>query len=123
MLAQVGLPNWVARLPAYSAQLGQVGAALYAKDPHLARPSPYLSDKVSEVLNVQFHDHTATIIESANDLLKWGLIKPWAEDHEAIHCACCSHVFTFYRRKHHCRVRRSLMIMLICCLQTIWLTD
>lgn len=104
-MLQVGLPNWVARLPAYSAQLGQVGASLYAKDPNLARPSPYLSDKIADVLNVHFHDHVTTIVESANDLLKWGLIKPWAEDHEAIDCACCKNVFTFYRRKHHCRVR------------------
>uniref|UniRef100_K3WG88 FYVE-type domain-containing protein n=1 Tax=Globisporangium ultimum (strain ATCC 200006 / CBS 805.95 / DAOM BR144) TaxID=431595 RepID=K3WG88_GLOUD len=100
---RVGLPNWVARLPAYSAQLGQVGAALYAYEPNMARPSPYLSDKINDVLNVQFRRPRDSIIESANDLLKWGLIKPWAEDHEAIDCACCKNVFTFYRRKHHCR--------------------
>lgn len=102
---KVGLPNWVARLPAYAIQLGQVGASLYALDPNSARSSPYVSDKVADTLNIRFRSVEVTIVEAANDLLKWGLIKPWAEDHEAIECGCCKNAFTFYRRKHHCRVR------------------
>ncbi|KAF4319724.1 hypothetical protein BBO99_00003493 [Phytophthora kernoviae] len=101
---KVGLPNWVGRLPAYSVQLGQVGASLYAFDPNGVRSSPYLGDKVVEHLNVRFRSVDSTVVESANDLLKWGLIKPWAEDHEALYCGCCHNAFTFYRRKHHCRV-------------------
>lgn len=102
---RVGLPAWVGRLPAYSLQLGQVGAALYVPDPTNPRSSPYLSDKVVEHLNINFRSVGSSIVESANDLLKWGLIKPWAEDHEALACGCCQQQFTFYRRKHHCRVR------------------
>ncbi|UIZ23116.1 hypothetical protein KXD40_003875 [Peronospora effusa] len=100
---KVGLPRWVGRLPAYSAQLGQVGASLYTYDPTSVRSSPYLGDKLVEHLNIRFRSVNTTIVESANDLLKWGLIKPWAEDHEALECGCCHHAFTFYRRKHHCR--------------------
>lgn len=100
---KVGLPSWVGRLPAYSVQLGQVGASLYAPDPNCARASPYLGDKVVEHLNIRFRSVDSTVVESANDLLKWGLIKPWAEDHEALYCGCCHNAFTFYRRKHHCR--------------------
>ncbi|TDH65910.1 hypothetical protein CCR75_001331 [Bremia lactucae] len=100
---KVGLPHWVGRLPAYSVQLGQVGASLYAKDPASVRASPYLGDKLLEHLNIRFRPVESTLVESANDLLKWGLIKPWAEDHEALVCGCCHHSFTFYRRKHHCR--------------------
>ncbi|KAK1945100.1 Cinnamoyl-CoA reductase 1 [Phytophthora citrophthora] len=100
---RVGLPNWVGRLPAYSIQLGQVGASLYAYDPASVRASPYLGDKLVEHLNIRFRSVDSTVVESANDLLKWGLIKPWAEDHEALECGCCHNVFTFYRRKHHCR--------------------
>ncbi|CAI5746689.1 unnamed protein product [Peronospora destructor] len=100
---KVGLPRWVGRLPAYSGQLGQVGASLYAYDPNSVRSSPYLGDKLVEHLNIRFRSVDSTIVESANDLLKWGLIKPWAEDHEALECGCCHHAFTFYRRKHHCR--------------------
>jgi hypothetical protein len=102
---RVGLPNWVARLPAYAAQLGQVGASLSAYDPNSARPSPYLNEKVTDHFNLHFRDAKQTVIESANDLLKWGYIKPWAEDHEALDCNICHEIFTFYRRKHHCRVR------------------
>ncbi|GMF43684.1 unnamed protein product [Phytophthora fragariaefolia] len=101
---KVGLPSWVGRLPAYSVQLGQVGASLYAYDPASVRSSPYLGDKIVEHLNVRFRSVDSTVVESANDLLKWGLIKPWAEDHEALECGCCRNAFTFYRRKHHCRV-------------------
>ncbi|CEG44584.1 nad-dependent epimerase dehydratase [Plasmopara halstedii] len=100
---KVGLPHWVGRLPAYSVQLGQVGASLYACDPTSIRSSPYLGDKLVEHLNIRFRPVHSTFVESANDLLKWGLIKPWAEDHEALECGCCHHAFTFYRRKHHCR--------------------
>ncbi|ETI48048.1 hypothetical protein F441_07831 [Phytophthora nicotianae CJ01A1] len=100
---RVGLPRWVGRLPAYSIQLGQVGASLYAYDPTSVRSSPYLGDKLVEHLNVRFRTVDSTLVESANDLLKWGLIKPWAEDHEALECGCCHNPFTFYRRKHHCR--------------------
>ncbi|KAE9333616.1 hypothetical protein PR003_g13935 [Phytophthora rubi] len=100
---KVGLPSWVGRLPAYSVQLGQVGASLYAYDPASVRSSPYLGDKLVEHLNVRFRSVDSTVVESANDLLKWGLIKPWAEDHEALECGCCHNAFTFYRRKHHCR--------------------
>ncbi|KAG6609736.1 putative dihydroflavonol-4-reductase [Phytophthora cinnamomi] len=100
---KVGLPSWVGRLPAYSVQLGQVGASLYAFDPASVRSSPYLGDKLVEHLNVRFRSVDSTVVESANDLLKWGLIKPWAEDHEALECGCCHNPFTFYRRKHHCR--------------------
>ncbi|CAH0475758.1 unnamed protein product [Peronospora belbahrii] len=100
---KVGLPSWVGRLPAYSAQLGQVGASLYTYDPTSVRSSPYLGDKLVEHLNIRFRSVDSTIVESANDLLKWGLIKPWAEDHEALECGCCHNAFTFYRRKHHCR--------------------
>ncbi|KAE9005829.1 hypothetical protein PF005_g12858 [Phytophthora fragariae] len=100
---KVGLPSWVGRLPAYSVQLGQVGASLYAYDPASVRASPYLGDKLVEHLNVRFRSVDSTVVESANDLLKWGLIKPWAEDHEALECGCCHNAFTFYRRKHHCR--------------------
>ncbi|KAG6971278.1 hypothetical protein JG688_00004499 [Phytophthora aleatoria] len=100
---KVGLPRWVGRLPAYSIQLGQVGASLYAYDPASVRSSPYLGDKLVEHLNVRFRTVDSTVVESANDLLKWGLIKPWAEDHEALECGCCQNPFTFYRRKHHCR--------------------
>lgn len=100
---RVGLPSWVGRLPAYSIQLGQVGASLYAYDPASVRASPYLGDKLVEHLNIRFRSVDSTVVESANDLLKWGLIKPWAEDHEALECGCCHNVFTFYRRKHHCR--------------------
>ncbi|KAL4144499.1 hypothetical protein PRNP1_013630 [Phytophthora ramorum] len=100
---KVGLPSWVGRLPAYSVQLGQVGASLYAYDPASVRSSPYLGDKVVEHLNIRFRSVDSSIVESANDLLKWGLIKPWAEDHEALECGCCHNAFTFYRRKHHCR--------------------
>ena len=103
---KVGLPSWVGRLPAYSVQLGQVGASLYAYDPNSVRPSPYLGDKLVEHLNIHFRSVDSTIVESANDLLKWGLIKPWAEDHEAVKCGCCHVAFTFYRRKHHCRVTK-----------------
>ncbi|TMW56372.1 hypothetical protein Poli38472_006382 [Pythium oligandrum] len=100
---RVGLPNWVARLPAYSAQLGQVGASLYANDPSNPRSSPYLNEKVIDNLNIQFESVKKTIVESANDLLRWGLIKPWAEDHESFECNICEIPFTFYRRRHHCR--------------------
>ncbi|EEY57760.1 dihydroflavonol-4-reductase, putative [Phytophthora infestans T30-4] len=100
---RVGLPRWVGRLPAYSIQLGQVGASLYAYDPTSVRSSPYLGDKIVEHLNARFRTVDSTVVESANDLLKWGLIKPWAEDHEALECGCCHNPFTFYRRKHHCR--------------------
>lgn len=100
---RVGLPNWVARLPAYAAQLGQVGAALSAYDPNSVRPSPYLNEKALDHFNLCFQDAAKTVIDSANDLLKWGFIKPWAEDHEAVDCNICHEVFTFYRRKHHCR--------------------
>lgn len=100
---KVGLPHWVGRLPAYSVHLGQVGASLYAHDPTSIRSSPYLGDKLVEQLNIRFRSVESTFVESANDLLNWGLIKPWAEDHETHECGCCHHVFTFYRRKHHCR--------------------
>jgi hypothetical protein len=104
----VGLPNWVARLPSYLIQLGQVGASLYGADPNGNRSSPYMNEKIVEVLQLKFRSVDNTIIESANDLLKWGLIKPWAEDHEASECNCCKLPFTFYRRKHHCRVCKIL---------------
>lgn len=118
---QVGLPNWVARLPSYSIQLGQVGASLYAKknDPSasgkrrrsqqdrafaIASSAPYINDKITQILGLAFQSPKTTMLDVAETLLKWGLIKPWDEDHEAIVCACCKDPFTFYRRKHHCRV-------------------
>ncbi|OQS04103.1 dihydroflavonol-4-reductase [Thraustotheca clavata] len=100
---QVGLPNWVARLPAYAQQLGQVGAALYADHPSNSQPSPYLSDRIVDVMGLHFREVKDTIIETAGDLLKWKWIKPWAEDCEAPECAICGAQFSFLRRKHHCR--------------------
>ncbi|KDO27782.1 hypothetical protein SPRG_07381 [Saprolegnia parasitica CBS 223.65] len=100
---QVGLPNWVARLPAYAPQLGQVGASLYADHVSNAQPSPYLSDRIVDVLGLSFRDAKRTLIETAGDLLKWKWIKPWAEDCEALACAICDVPFSFIRRKHHCR--------------------
>lgn len=98
---RVGLPNWVARLPSYAIQLGQVGASLYASDDKTS--CVYLNDKIRNILRLDFRDPKATVLDCAGDLLKWGFIKPWDEDHEAIDCAECSYAFTFYRRKHHCR--------------------
>lgn len=99
---RVGLPHWVARLPSYSIQLGQVGAALYSRSE--ADEDVYLNAKLKNILQLtQFTDLQATILDVAADFLKWGQIKPWDEDHQALECVGCSYPFTFYRRKHHCR--------------------
>ncbi|ETV95503.1 hypothetical protein, variant [Aphanomyces invadans] len=100
---QVGLPNWVARLSSFSAQLGQVGVSLYGDSADATKPSPYLSDRLVDVLRLSFRDVKSTIVECAGDLLKWKFIKPWGEDREAILCACCDAPFNFLRRRHHCR--------------------
>ena len=47
---RVGLPNWVARLPSYAMQLGQVGASLYASDD---KECLYLNDKIQTILRLQ----------------------------------------------------------------------
>ncbi|KAF0688237.1 Aste57867_20107 [Aphanomyces stellatus] len=103
---QVGLPNWVANF-GYALQLGQVGVSLYADDPGRATASPYAHEKLLDVFKFNnindFREIRQTVLDSAADLLKWKLIKPWAEDHDSSGCACCAFEFTFYRRKHHCR--------------------
>jgi hypothetical protein len=115
---QLGLPHWVARLPAYAAQLGQVGASLYGEPPKEERAchSPYLSDRLchdlgrsvftrSHETRFAFRHVKETVLETAADLLAWKWIKPWAEDRESVACAICHVSFTFLRRRHHCRVR------------------
>ncbi|KAF0731792.1 hypothetical protein Ae201684_011093 [Aphanomyces euteiches] len=103
---QVGLPNWVAKF-GYSLQLGQVGVSLYADDPTRIFPSPYANEKLLDVFRFNnindFRDISHTILDAAADLLKWKLIKPWAEDHYSTSCECCDKAFNVYRRKHHCR--------------------
>ncbi|RHY64891.1 hypothetical protein DYB34_001230 [Aphanomyces astaci] len=100
---QVGLPNWVARLSSFALQLGQVGVSLYGDDADATKPSPYLSDRLVDVLGLSFRDVKTTVVDSAGDLLQWKFIKPWGEDREATMCACCDAPFNFLRRRHHCR--------------------
>ncbi|OQR84843.1 dihydroflavonol-4-reductase [Achlya hypogyna] len=104
---QVGLPSWVAMLPAYAIQLGQVGVSLYPDDPSRAAASPYSNARLLEVFRfhdiLHFRDVKTTVLDSAADLLKWSLIKPWAEDHVANECSSCKAQFTLVRRRHHCR--------------------
>ncbi|EQC38694.1 hypothetical protein SDRG_04389 [Saprolegnia diclina VS20] len=104
---QVGLPGWVAMLPAYAIQLGQVGVSLYPDDPSRATASPYSNARLLDVFRFndiqQFRQVGTTILDAAADLLKWKLIKPWAEDKVADACTCCKALFTVVRRRHHCR--------------------
>ncbi|RHY51621.1 hypothetical protein DYB38_005727 [Aphanomyces astaci] len=106
---QVVLPHWVANF-GYALQLGQVGVSLYAEpDATSSGPpaSPYSHDKLLDVF--KFNDQTAfrsvddTVVDSAKDLLKWHLIKPWHEDHSVTACVCCGTPFGVLFRKHHCR--------------------
>ncbi|OQS04098.1 dihydroflavonol-4-reductase, partial [Thraustotheca clavata] len=104
---QVELPGWVAMLPSYGIQLGQVGVSLYSDDPHREADSPYSNSRLLDILhfnNIQgFREVKTTILDAASDLLKWKLLKPWDEDHVDFKCQCCNAPFTALRRRHHCR--------------------